>query len=196
MTAVHLRTSETYNTIQAQAERGRLLHGTNALGLAALKPHTSPNLHIHDATGERVVSESVVCATEHAEAAIFYAAIRAVVRAAGVHRGAGLRAIRFEQGFAVGYEYFLSDRGKQVIETHEAKGGLSVVYFLPRERFAYNPTAYAWQSAHTISTELGSATVTSGDLPFDIYDLRPSDSDPQIRAYSDQFGIPPETPPL
>lgn len=173
---------------------GKLQHGSNMLNLCVLKPGMS-TLHIPTDAGMRLERRNVVCATDIAELAIFYGAIKAVLLAAGVVRGSAVHLVRNDCGDVVDYRLFVSDRGKQIVRERESQGGLSAVYFLARDGLSPNSDQHEWTSDNEVPV-LGSVAVTSRHLEHNIFNLPPPGNNPSSLAYYEMIGAPPETPPI
>lgn len=122
----------------------------------------------------------------------FYGGIYKVVQRARLHRGAGAKPIRGESGRLVEYRYYLSDKGKDFIRTQEKSGIYGAGYFLDKKLLLYHEADQEWSTADVIR-DPSSIAINSQLLPFDIYDLPSPDSDPDIHAYYEKFGTPPES---
>jgi hypothetical protein len=199
MKTQHIPTVEaTRSHLYDQVMRGKVIHGSLHPDLDALKAYKTRLLHVNDVTGERVPPRRIVAATGLseqapgltpplvAELAIFYGAVRSVMRDSPIKHSTSIKPVRDGNGNIIDHRYYLDDAGKEYIARRESTGGVSAVYIAASEEFTYAPNDQEYVAEHDIPI-LGSIAVTSAHLLHNIYELPSPASDPEIVAIRARF---------
>jgi hypothetical protein len=180
-----------HQALEAQIERGRLLHGTTATGLTTIEARRS-EYEVTDAeSGEPKRPPKAVYATHSAQLAIFYATVHRPAFEAGLKHGAAMRYryakaekdyFSYRLGRAVGgCEFFVSPEAKQLVRARERSGIAGRVYVMEPVGFEYDPATGEWMSPDEVPV-VGELAVSTQCFALDIFDLSSPLDDPHIRA--------------
>jgi len=167
--------------LSQHVEEGYLLHGSPRPDLMVLEPQKSTALQVDTDTGDVVPNQHVLCATEHPVPAIFYATVQGPATDASLYRATGVKGKDSEGDF----QYFANEDAKGLVRTRLAHRILSFVYFGNREDFSFSLELGHWMS-HSPTPITGKLAVSATCLPFNVFDLRSPDSDPDIRRYHER----------